>query len=120
MEKRTTISENQMRILCEYHKNGMNCTKKTMEGVIRECSAKVSLSEEQVKHWINNYNASLRRTAAKKMIFLIEIRMENCRNLRICGPGLSASLPSADDRCKLALKNRFELVSKNTEKPFEC
>ena len=46
---RIQFTEQQKEILLKFYEEGMKSTKKAMSDKIRECSAKVAVSEEQVK-----------------------------------------------------------------------
>ena len=55
MEKSSRIefTDDQKEILLKFYSEGMTSTKKSMGDKIRECAAKVAISEEQVKVSLN-------------------------------------------------------------------
>ncbi|XP_066015411.1 uncharacterized protein [Pocillopora verrucosa] len=56
-QSRLVYSEEQKEVLTTFFNEGMTSTKKAMCDKIRACATRVGISEDQVKHWINNHNA---------------------------------------------------------------
>ena len=61
MDKHSRINytEEEKRMLLQFYEEGMKSTKKQMADKIRECSARVGISEQQVKVKLSRIGTSL-------------------------------------------------------------